>query len=83
MSSVIITASKNNGKNRISKGSNRNNMKQKRRSQSTIKANGLHTIKNKKDKCNLTDRAILSDKNILAKEFDKLSNYKDLEIEIA
>ena len=36
----------------------------------------------KEYKCYLRDMTIPSDKNISAREFDKLSKYKDLEIEI-
>ena len=41
-------------------------------------------IKHKQNKaCQLIDMSVPSDSNISAKEFEKLSKYKDLEIEIA
>ena len=40
-------------------------------------------IKNKQNKaCQLIDMRVQPDSNISAKEFEKLSRYKDLEIEI-
>ena len=50
----------------------------------TIQANRPDIIiKDKKEKtCTLIDVSVPSDKNIAVKEFDKLSKYKDLEIEI-
>ena len=40
-------------------------------------------IKNKQNKaCQLIDMSVQLDSNISAKEFEKLSRYKDLEIEI-
>ena len=54
------------------------------RTDRTIPANQPDTIvKDFKEKtCLLIDMSIPTDQNILAKEFDKLSKYKDMEIEI-
>ena len=54
------------------------------RTDRTIQANQPDTIvKDFKEKtCLLIDMSIPTDQNILAKEFDKLSKYKDMEIEI-
>ena len=55
------------------------------RTNRTIQANRSDTvIKHKQNKtCQLLDVSVPSDSNISAKEFQKLSKYKDLEIEIA
>ena len=53
-------------------------------SDTTIKENrlGIITIKDEIDiKCKSISMSIPSDKNILAREFEKLSKYKELEIE--
>ena len=55
------------------------------RTDRTIQANRpVIAIKHKQNKtCQLADTSVSSDSNISAKEFEKLSKYKDLEIEIA
>ena len=55
------------------------------RTDRTIQANRSDiVIKHKQNKtCKLIDMSVPSDSNISAKEFEKLSKYKDLEIEIA
>ena len=55
------------------------------RTDRTIQANRPDiVIKHKQNKtCQLIDMSVPSDRNISAKEFEKLSKYKDLEIEIA
>ena len=55
------------------------------RTDRTIQANRADiVIKHKQNKtCQLIDMSVPSDSNISAKEFEKLSKYKDLEIEIA
>ena len=55
------------------------------RTDRTIQANRPDIIiKHKQNKtCQLIDMSVPSDSNISAKEFEKLSKYKDLEIEIA
>ena len=55
------------------------------RSHRTIQANRPDiVIKHKQNKtCQLIDISVASDSNISAKEFEKLSKCKDLEIEIA
>ena len=55
------------------------------RTDRTIQANRPDiVIKHKQNKtCQLIDMSVPSDSNISAKEFEKLSKYKDLEIEIA
>ena len=55
------------------------------RTDRTIQANRPDiVIKHKQNKtCQLTDTSVSLDSNISAKEFEKLSKYKDLEIEIA
>ena len=55
------------------------------RTDRTIQANRPDiVIKHKQNKtCQLVDMSVPSDSNISAKEFEKLSKYKDLEIETA
>ena len=55
------------------------------RTDRTIQANRPDIIiKHKQNKtCQLIDMSVPSDSNISAKEFEKLSKYKDMEIEIA
>ena len=50
----------------------------------TIKANRPDiTVKDRRDKqCLMIDMSIPSDRNTASKEFEKLSKYKDLEIEV-
>ena len=55
------------------------------RTDRTIQANrpNIVTKHTQNKRCQLIEMSVLSDSNISAKEFEKLSKYKDLEIEIA